>query len=396
MNEKRNNPGRLVLPSLVLSRFATMPPTILTGLLLIDIGQTFGLTVGVAGQIRTAAAITGVATALLLGALSVRYKARTLLISGLALLVIFVAGCTFAPSFETLMILFSMTGLAGAVVGPMGFTIVADNFPPEDRANAIGWIIAGMSASNLIGAPIIGYISGFVGWRGAFLFFVLPVSVAGLLFSLKYLPRAPPNPRVAEARVSLMEGFRGVLSNTSAIACLTGTALTLAAYQAMVLYAPSFYRERFLLSTRAASLMVIGSSIFFIAGTRLSSRLITRFGKKPLITFPTLMAGMFIMIYSNLPNLWMSVAARFLGSIFTGVMATAMSALTLEQVPRFRGTVMSLNQAAYNLGGALGAGVGGLVILSSGYGGLGFSHGVMMLAAMALFHFLAVDPSERK
>ncbi len=373
-----------------------MPPTILTGLLLIDIGQTFGLTVGVAGQIRTAAAITGVVTALLLGALSVRYKARTLLISGLALLVVSVVGCVLAPSFETLMVSFSVSGLAGAVVGPMVFTLVADNFPLEDRANAIGWIIAGMSGSNLIGAPIIGYMSDFIGWRGAFLWFVLPVSVAGLLFSLKYLPRAPPNPRVAEARVSLMEGFRGVLSDTSAIACLTGTTLMIAAYQAMVLYAPSFYRERFLLSTRAASLMVIGSSVLFIVGTRLSSWLVSRLGKKPPIVFPALMAGIFILIYPSLPSLWLSVAARFLGGIFTGVMATAMSALTLEQVPRFRGTVMSLNQAAYNLGSALGAGIGGFMILSSGYGAIGFSHGAMMLAAMALFHFLAVDPSKKK
>ncbi len=74
------NPGRMVLPSLVLSRFATVPPGVLTGLLLIDIGESFGQAVGVAGQIRTAANLVGVASALLISALSLRFKPKSLLI----------------------------------------------------------------------------------------------------------------------------------------------------------------------------------------------------------------------------------------------------------------------------------------------------------------------------
>ena len=60
------NPGRMVLSSLAISRFATMPPGFLTGLLLLDIGNSFGLAVGVTGQIRTAASIVGVLSALLI------------------------------------------------------------------------------------------------------------------------------------------------------------------------------------------------------------------------------------------------------------------------------------------------------------------------------------------
>jgi predicted MFS family arabinose efflux permease len=42
--------GRLVLPSLLVSRFVIGVPPLLVSLLLIEIGETFGQSVGAAGQ----------------------------------------------------------------------------------------------------------------------------------------------------------------------------------------------------------------------------------------------------------------------------------------------------------------------------------------------------------
>jgi len=189
-----------------------------------------------------------------------------------------------------------------------------------------------------------------------------------------------------------MEGFRGVLTNTSAVSCLTGTAFIAAAYMAMVSYAPSYYREQFGLSTAHATLVVIGSSVFFILGTRICGRLVSRFGRKTTMLWPAALAALSIFAYLNIPNLWLSTAARLLGSTFSAIVFTAANALTLEQVPKFRGTVMSLSQATFSLGGVLGTGLGGLIILLSGYQAMGFSHGVMMLVAMLILFFLAKEP----
>ena len=190
----------------------------------------------------------------------------------------------------------------------------------------------------------------------------------------------------------LIEGFRGVLTNTSAVACLAGTALIAAAYMAMVSYAPSYYREQFGLSTAQASLLIIGSSVFFITGTRICGRLVSRFGRKPMMLWPAALAALSIFAYLNLPNIWLSMAARFLWGTFSAIVFTAANALTLEQVPRFRGTVMSLSQASFSLGGVLGTGLGGLVVLLTGYGAMGLSHGAMMLAAMVVLYLFAKEP----
>ena len=392
-NEKAVNPGRMLLPSLVISRFATMPPGFLTGLLLIDIGESFGQAVGVTGQIRTAASIVGVLAALLISVLSLRFRSKTLLVGGLGVLVAATVGSALAPSFSLLLMIYALTGVAGSLVGPMAFTLVAEYFPPEQRTDAISWIITGMSAANLIGSPIIGYISGFVGWRGSFLWFVLPVSLLGLFLAVRFIPsgqRSDPGGRGGGAGV--MEGFRGVLTNASAVSCLTGTALIASAYMAMVSYAPSYFREQFGFSTAYASYVVIGSSVFFILGTRICGRLVSRYGRKAMMLWPTLLAAASIFAYLNTQNVGVSLAARFLGSTFSAIVFTAANSLTLEQLPRFRGTVMSLSQASFSLGGVLGSGLGGLVVLLSGYGAMGLSHGAMMLAAMLILYFLAKEP----
>jgi len=385
------NPGRMVLPSLVMSRFATMPPGILTSLLLIDIGLSFGQEVWVTGQIRTAASIVGVVSALLISALSLRFKPKSLLLGGLCLLTASTIGCILAPNFSILLIVYAVTGMAGSIVGPMTFTLIADHYPAKQRANAISWIIAGMSGAHLVGAPIIGYISGFVGWRGSFLWYVLPVTILGLFLALRFIPSGQFDQELKGDKADIMEGFKGVLTNLSAVSCLTGTTLIAASYMAMVSYAPSFFREQFSLSTTHASLLVIGSSIFFIFGTRISGRLISRFGRKSMMLWPAALAAISIYAYLNIPNIWLSMAARFLGSTFSAIVFTTANALTLEQVPKFRGTVMSLSQATFSLGGVLGTGLGGLIVLFSGYGSMGISHGAMMLMAMLILHFFAKE-----
>lgn len=56
--------SRLIIPSLVISRAITVLPTLVTGLLLIDIGETFNTPVGISGQIRAAASALNIIFAL--------------------------------------------------------------------------------------------------------------------------------------------------------------------------------------------------------------------------------------------------------------------------------------------------------------------------------------------
>jgi len=122
-------------------------------------------------------------------------------------------------------------------------------------------------------------------------------------------------------------------------------------------------------------------------------RFVKRFGRKSLTVLTAFIAGVFAISYTNLPSLWLSLVLEFLGCLFAGMRVTAADSLILEQVPAFRGTMMSLNSAAANMGTALGAGLGGLALLMFNYEGVGISLGGMGIAGAIIFHLLATDPT---
>ena len=119
--------GRLILLSLVLSMFSIISPGPLTGILLIDIGVSFGSSVGVMGQIRILASIVTVFSALVMGVLSVRFRHKSLLLAGLLFVIASALGCGFAPSFNAMLISYSLSGLGLAMVMPMAYTLVGDH-----------------------------------------------------------------------------------------------------------------------------------------------------------------------------------------------------------------------------------------------------------------------------
>jgi predicted MFS family arabinose efflux permease len=78
------------------------------------------------------------------------------------------------------------------------------------------------------------------------------------------------------------------------------------------------------------------------------------------------------------------------------MLTSAANCLTLEQVSKLRGTMMSIDSASVNLGSALGAAVGGLALIRFGYEGLGSILGLLSIAAAFVFYFLATDPTRQK
>lgn len=392
--EEKHSLGKLMLPSLVASTFASNLPALLVGLLLVDIGHTFGYPVGVTAQIRTLAMSLGTVSALLIGVLSVRFNHRLLLSTGLLLMSLSALGCGFAPVFAVMLISYSVQGVGGAMTSPMSLALVGEVFPREKRGGAIGWILAAEALAYVIGPPIIGLISDFGGWRLAYLGFVLPAILLSLLMVYRGAPSMRRSGQSAVKATDYLAGFKGVLSNRSASACLVGSALSGAAWMAVPIYAPSFFRQQFLMSTGSVSILVLVAAVCYTCGSLTGGRLVKRLGRKPLTVLGALGAGMFTILYTNLFDLWSSIGVVVLACLFAGIRLSASTGLILEQVPAFRGTMMSVRHATVALADALGSGIGGLVLLQLGYGGMAAVLGSMGIAAAAVFQLLAIDPTK--
>lgn len=394
-SDKKHSFGRLVIPSLILSRLNMTPPRNVVGFLLIEIGVTFGYSIGVMGQIRTSASVMALIFALLMGILSVRYRHKVLLLIGLVFYSVSAIGCFLAPNYVSMLLAYSLSGIGLAMVSPMSFALVGELLPLEKRSSATGWIFAGSALSSLIGIQVIGYIAGISSWRLVFLGFVFPIALISLIVAYIGIPSEPVGSASSVSEGYYLEGFREVFSNRSAIACLIGTALSLASYQVVLTYGISFYRQTYSISPSWSTVLFSGLALCYIVGSLFSGRLVNRFGRKSLTVVGYLLLGLLTVLFTVVPVLWLSLVFLFLCLVFVGVGDSAANSLTLEQVPRFRGTMMSTYSAATSLGAALGAGLGGVLLLQYDYRVMGMVLGGFGIVSAMVYFFLAADPTRK-
>jgi hypothetical protein len=113
-----------------------MLANVVTGFVLIEMGTTFGVPVGIASQIRTSASTLAVCAALVMGALSVRYTYKSLLLIGVAIYGSSAVGTSLAPSFLSLLVVYALFGFGSAMVTPMVTAIIGTLLPANKRTSA--------------------------------------------------------------------------------------------------------------------------------------------------------------------------------------------------------------------------------------------------------------------
>jgi DHA1 family inner membrane transport protein len=384
----------MFLPSLIFASFATGNVGIFAALFLVEISKTFGVDVGLMGQANTFAAVVAVVFALVTGILSVRFSDGTLLLMGMLAYSVAAVGCYFAWSFSSILMSYSVNGLAQAMIGPMTNALVGDNVALEKRASAIGRINAAGSVAILIGAPIMGVLSGFGGWRVAVLLFIVPFSLIAIPFVGVSVSQMKQSSRAANKSSAYSEGLKKVFSSKSATGCLVGNVFRVAVATALIAYGTAFTIERFGLTIGLASIVILLVAFFATLGN-LVERPIRKRGRKASTVASVLLAGFFTISYAFAPNLVVSVILMLGAALFDGLATSASMSLTLEQMPELRGTMMSLFAAFSGIGAAIGAGIGGLMLILYNYEVLGMILGSMGIVAAVVFRFLTVDPTSK-
>ena len=144
--------------------------------------------------------------------------------------------------------------------------------------------------------------------------------------------------------------------------------------------------------TRWAAILYSGLALSYTSGSLLSGRIVNRYGRKRLTIITVILAGLFTVLFVNISLFWISLAMSMAGGLFGGIRVAATSSLSLEQVPGFRGTMMSLNTAAVNIGTSFGAFLGGMMLLLFNWIKLGIVLGVIGVLAAIVYFLFTVDP----
>jgi predicted MFS family arabinose efflux permease len=394
---KKESPKRLFVPSLTILVFAISLSSGVLSLFLPEIAETFfnstdKTAIGVVSQTSTVNNTAEVFFAFLMSVLVVRFKHKSLLAVGAAIVIISAIGSSLAPDFYTFQIFFALEGAGSIMVSILSITLIGDTFSLNKKARAVSWYAAGMYMAGLIGIPILLVVANIAGWRSVFLLFILPVSLLGLILAYKSIPSKSNSQQPKNDKGMYLKNFRLVLLNKSAAYCLLGA--TVGATAVVALFVLTFYRQQFLVSRDwAVGIALINASLFMI-GSLVGGRIISRFGSKPIAVLFSLISGILTMIFFNMPTLGLTLAFNF-ASVFTGALAIpAIICLTVDQVPKSRGTMMSLQRLFANIGAAIGAVIGGALLTFFSYQAVGVGFGFLIIAQAAIFLFLVKQPTE--
>ena len=398
--------GRWFVPSLVIASFAVNISIPMLTLLTVDFAKTFfgsadPATVGIVAQTSTINSAAEVVFALLMGFLAVRFKHKPLLLAGVALVAISAVGNFFAPTLEILQIFYAMEGIGTIIVAIMTFTMIGDLLPSNKKAKAVSYVVAMSSLAMLVGTPAIGFITNVAGWRFVFIFFALPVAAAGLILAFLTLPSGSMERQHAADKKAYSNSFKQVLSNRSAVSCLVGGIFGGAA-GGLGLFGIAFYRQNFLgpmgfaeetIRGYAVAIMLIAAAMYVIASL-VVGRLAKRFGAKTLTVAGALGNGVLIMTFFFMPSLLTALPFDMAHVWFAAAAVTAVQCLALDQVPKTRGTMMSLNMMFGTLGVLIGTAIGGLMlVLFHQYQAVGLALGALGITSAAVIYFFVKDPT---
>jgi predicted MFS family arabinose efflux permease len=257
------------------------------------------------------------------------------------------------------------------------------------------------SLAVLIGTPLIGFITNVAGWRSVFIFLALPVSAAGLILAFISLPSRSHEQQPAAEKKAYLGNFRQVLSNRSAASCLVGGIFG-GATMGLGLFAIAFYRQQFLepmgfavetIRGFAVGILLLGAAMYVVASLVIG-RLASRFGAKTLTAVGALGNGVLVMVFFFMPSLWTALPLDMAHVWFAAAAVTAVQCLALDQIPKARGTMMSLSMMFGTLGGVIGTAVGGaMLVLFALYQAVGLALGAMGVASAVVIYFFAKDPT---
>ncbi|MHA7970469.1 MFS transporter [Rhizobium sp. CAU 1783] len=325
--------------------------------LLIEVGRDLGISIASAGLLISGYALGVVVGAPILTAVAGRMKSRTTL---LLLMVVFTIGnvaCALAPNFEALMAARLVTALAHGTFFGVG-SVVATSLVAEDRrASAIAVMFTGLTVANIAGVPLGTWLGQEYGWRITF-WAVAAVGLVAIAVLAVFLPKEDASADDAEKAASFSD-----LVSEPVITSLAMTVLGFAAVFVVFTFIAPILTQVSGFAEVAVSPVLLLFGAGLVVGNLLGGRLADRNLDRALILS---LGGLGAVLIA----MEFLVGYRFAAAAMVGLLGAAgfatVAPLQLRILQKAKGVgqalASSLNIAAFNLGNAIGAWVGGLTI----------------------------------
>ncbi|GGZ23810.1 MFS transporter [Streptomyces poonensis] len=356
--------------------------------LLPEVARDFDVSIPLAGWLVTGYALGVMIGAPIMTVLGTRVSRKRMLMLLMGLFVLGNLLSAVAPAFALMLVGRVVASLAHGAFFGIGSVVAADLVAPEKKAGAIAMMFTGLTVANVVGVPLGTFIGQSAGWRITFTV-VAALGVVGLVGIARLVPDLPKPEGVHLGHE--LAAFR----NVQVLLAMAMTVLGFGGVFAAVTYIAPMMTHAAGFADSSVTWLLVLFGLGMVGGNLVGGRLADR--------------ALMPLLYVSLGSLAAVLALFTLtahNKVAAAVTVVLIGALGFATVPPLQKRVLdqahgaptlasAVNIGAFNLGNALSAWLGGLVIAA----GLGYTAPNWvgaLLAAGALVLAVASAALERR
>jgi EmrB/QacA subfamily drug resistance transporter len=176
-----------IAASVAFAAFMTKLDTYIVNITLPTIARYFNVGTSEASHTIIAYLVVGTSTLLFFGRLGDRFGLRKIFVWGYGLFTVGSVLCALSCSIVMLVGSRLVQGLGGAMLISSGYAIIPKFLPADKTGWAFGILSTSAMLGVIIGAPLGGFINGYLTWHWIFLINI-PVGIVAILVALRSLP----------------------------------------------------------------------------------------------------------------------------------------------------------------------------------------------------------------
>jgi DHA1 family inner membrane transport protein len=350
----------LVVLSLALGGFTIGTTEFVTMGVLPEIAGGVGISIPSAGNVISAYALGVVVGAPLIAFFGARLPRRGLLLGLMAAYSIFNALTALAPSYLPLLLARFLDGLPHGGYFGVASLVAASLVPAERRGRAVAYVLMGLPVATVVGVPAATVLGQGLGWRASF-WLVAGVGALAVAMVAVFVPSCPGNPEATGRRELL-----GLLRPQVWFAIVAG-AVGFGGMFALFSYVAPVVTRVGGLGQGAVPVFLLTLGVGMVFGNWLAGRLVDWSLRNSLLGAPVALAVALLVFWLLIPYGWWALAGAFLAPTAGSVLALGLMLRLIDAAGHAETLGAAVSHASLNIGNALGAWLGGLVI-AAGYG----------------------------